>query len=89
MVYYAVMNTLVASWGGQLRARIGRLAQRVSDWSVAKQQREEDMELKPEVKRELLAMMEDDTDLSPEFDNAEDAIAYLHEEARKYREGKQ
>ena len=89
MVYYAVMNTLVASWGGQLRARIGRLAQRVSDWSVAKQQREEDMELKPEAQWELLAMMEDTNDESPAFETKEEMDAYLDEAVRKYREGKE
>ena len=50
----------------------------VSKWSmIKKKQREEDMELKPEVKRELLAMMEDDTDLSPGFDTVEDFVAHL------------
>ncbi len=49
MVYCIAMNTLVASWGGRLRARIGRFAERVSAWSAAKErQREEDMELKQE-----------------------------------------
>ena len=78
MVYCIAMNTLVASWGGRLRARIGRLAEQVSAWSAAKErQREEDMELKPEVKRELLAMMEDDADLSLGFDTAEEFVAHL------------
>ena len=31
------MNTIAASWGGRLRTHIGRLAQQVSDWSVAKE----------------------------------------------------
>ena len=86
MVYCIAMNTLVASWGGRLRARIGRFAERVSAWSAAKErQREEDMELKPEVKRELWAQVEDakqGKNLSPRFTTVEDAIAYLHEETR-------
>ena len=85
------MNTTIALWGKWLRKRIGRLAQRVSDWSVAKKQREEDMELKPEVKRELLAQLEDakqGKNLSPRFTSLEDAFAYLDEETRKYKEGK-
>ena len=82
------MNILVASWGGRLRAHIGRLAQRVSDWSVAKRQREEDVELKPEVQRELLAMMEDTSDESPAFETKEEMDAYLDEATRKYREGR-
>ena len=44
------------------------------------------MELKPEVKRELLAMMEDVSDESPAFETfetKEEMDAYLDEEANK------
>ena len=35
------------------------------------------MELKPEVKRELLAMMKDTSDESPAFDTVEEFLAHL------------
>ena len=86
------MNTIVASWGGGLRRRIERLGQRMSAWSTAKKrQREENMELKPEVKKRLWAQVEDakhGRNMSPTFTTVEDAIAYLHEETRKYKERK-
>ena len=47
------------------------------------------MKLKPEVEAELMKEIEEaerGIGVSPAFDNTEDAIAYLHEEARKYRE---
>ena len=93
MLYYTAMNTLVASWSGRLRAHIGRLGRWVSAWSIIKKkQREEDMELKPEVKERLWAQIEEakqGKNTSPVFTSTEDAIAYLHEEARKYREEKE
>ena len=88
------MNTIVASWSGQLRAYIGRLAQRVSDWSVAKRQQETEdgfpvIHLSEKAKKRLAKISDEidaGEDLSPAFDNTEDAIAYLHEEAGKYKE---
>ena len=98
VVYYTAMNTIAATWSGGLRERIGelglrieRLGLRLCAWSVAKKQREKDMEMKPEVKRELLAQLEDakqGKNLSPRFTSLEDAFAYLDEETRKYKEGK-
>lgn len=99
------MNTIVALWVRRLGVRMERLGQRVSAWGAAKKStypktREEfnalitslptsDLELKPEVKAELLKEIEEaerGIGVSPAFDNTADAIAYLHEEARKYRE---
>ena len=48
-----------------------------------------DLKLKPEVEAELMKEIEEaerGIGVSPAFGNTEDAIAYLHEEARKYRE---
>ncbi len=85
VVYCIAMNTLVASWGGRLRARIGRLAEQVSAWSAAKgRQREEDMELKPEVKRELLAQVEDakqGKNISPGFTDIKDMEKWLNSQS--------
>ena len=86
------MNTIVAAWSGGLRERIGRLGirierlgHRISAWSAAKKrQREEDMELKPEVKKELLAQMEDakqGKNLSPGFTNIKDMEEWLNSQA--------
>ena len=89
-------------WGfryriGRLGERIERLGQRMSAWAKAKQrQADEKAEANlpvihlSEKAKERLAKISDEIDagedLSPAFDNTEDAIAYLHEEARKYRE---
>ena len=101
MVYCAVMNTIAATWSWGLRERIGglgarieRLGQRMSAWAKAKkrQMTEDDLpvvQLSEKAKKRLAKISDEidaGTDLSPAFSNTEDAIAYLHEEARKYRE---
>ena len=83
------MNTTVVLWVGRLGMRIERLGLRLCAWLVAKKrQQEENMELKPEVQRELLAMMEDTSDESLAFETKEEMDAYLDEAVRKYRERK-
>ena len=89
MVYYTVMNTIAATRSGGLRELIGelglrieRLGLRLCAWSVAKKrQQEENMELKPEVKAELMKSIEDakqGKNLSPGFTNIEDMKKWLN-----------
>ena len=90
------MNTTVVLWVRWLGLRIERLGQRLCAWSVAKKRQQETdddgfpvIHLSEKAKKRLAKVSDEidvGEDLSPAFDNTDDAIAYLHEEARKYKE---
>ena len=99
------MNTIVASWGGGFRYRIGRLGerierlgQRMSAWAKAKQRQAAEkaeanlpvIQLSDEAAERLERSADEarrGIGVSPRFSSTEDAIAYLHEEVRKHKEG--
>ena len=70
MVYCTTMNTLVASWGGRLRAHIGRLAERVSEWSVARERTDKATSLKTDEEFDafIAALPASDLKLKPEVE---------------------
>ena len=91
-------------WGFRYRierlgTRIERLGQRMSAWAKAKRQQAAEkaeanlpvIQLSDEAAERLERSADEaerGIDVSPAFDNTEDAIAYLHEEVRKIREEK-